>query len=184
VFVFKWQEHKQNEQHNPIVGVENESVRQEMVESNVSYISNMPFNWEIFKITGVCIFLTFTALLIKQIFLPVSSHHKSDSEIQLELQANWPQQRKSCAFWVCFMIGIINRSLFFVHRRTDDEELTADITSQVFLKALINNKKYDTKVFLFLPGFFRIAFNEINMYFRKNNSQRVVSLKSKMACCR
>src|ERR1035437_7125274 len=70
------------------------------------------------------------------------------------------------------------KSIFiFVHRRTGDEEVSADITSQVFLKALLNIKKYEFKGVPFSAWLFRIAFNEINMYFRKNNSVRVVSLE-------
>ncbi len=69
------------------------------------------------------------------------------------------------------------KSIFvFVYRRTGNEELSADITSQVFLKALINIKKYEFKGVPFSAWLFRIAFNEVNMYFRKNNANRVVSL--------
>jgi RNA polymerase sigma-70 factor (ECF subfamily) len=70
------------------------------------------------------------------------------------------------------------KSIFvFIYRRTGDEELSADICSHVFLKALINIKKYEYKGVPFSAWLFRIAFNEINMYFRKNNKTRVVSLE-------
>lgn len=70
------------------------------------------------------------------------------------------------------------KSIFiFIHRRTGDEELTDDITSQVFLKALLNIKKYEYKGVPFSSWLFRIALNELNMYFRKKNSSRVVSLE-------
>lgn len=69
------------------------------------------------------------------------------------------------------------KSIFiFIHRRTGDEDVTADITSQVFLKALINIKKYEYKGVPFSAWLFRIALNEVNMHFRKSNSGRVVSL--------
>jgi len=69
------------------------------------------------------------------------------------------------------------KSIFvFIYRRTGNEETTADITSQVFLKALINIKKYEFKGVPFSAWLFRIAFNEVNMYFRKNNANRVISL--------
>jgi RNA polymerase sigma-70 factor, ECF subfamily len=71
------------------------------------------------------------------------------------------------------------KSIFvFIYRRTGNEELTADLTSQVFMKALINISKYVHKGVPFSAWLFRIAFNEINMYFRKNNSGRVVSLET------
>ncbi len=107
--------------------------------------------------------------------MPVSSHHKSDIEIQQELQLIEAAKENPARFGVLY--DKYYKSIFvFVHRRTDDEELAADITSQVFLKALINIKKYEYKGVPFSAWLFRIAFNEINMYFRKNNAQRVVSL--------
>lgn len=70
------------------------------------------------------------------------------------------------------------KSIFvFIHRRTNDEDLTADITSQVFLKALINIKKFEYKGVPFSAWLFRIALNELNMYFRKNDASRVVSIE-------
>jgi RNA polymerase sigma-70 factor, ECF subfamily len=65
----------------------------------------------------------------------------------------------------------------FIYRRTGDEELTADLTSVVFMKAMINIKKYEFKGVPFSAWLFRIAFNEVNMYFRKTNAERVVSLE-------
>ena len=107
--------------------------------------------------------------------MPVSSHHKSDIEIKEELQLIEAAKENSARFGLLY--DKYYKSIFvFIYRRTDDEELTADITSQVFLKALINIKKYEYKGVPFSAWLFRIAFNEINMYFRKNNAQRVVSL--------
>ncbi len=105
----------------------------------------------------------------------MSSHHKSDSEIQLELQQIAAAKENPARFGLLY--ERYYKSIFvFIHRRTDNEELTADITSQVFLKALMNISKYEFKGVPFSAWLFRIAFNEINMYFRKNNGQRVVSL--------
>ncbi|MBL0330163.1 MAG: sigma-70 family RNA polymerase sigma factor [Bacteroidetes bacterium] len=105
----------------------------------------------------------------------MSSHHKSDIEIQQELQQINAAKENSARFGVLY--DKYYKSIFvFIYRRTEDEELTADITSQVFLKALINLKQYEYKGVPFSAWLFRIAFNEINMYFRKNNANRVVSL--------
>ena len=107
--------------------------------------------------------------------MPVSSHHKSDIELKQELQLIEAAKENPARFGLLY--DKYYKSIFvFIYRRTDDEELTADITSQVFLKALINIKKYEYKGVPFSAWLFRIAFNEINMYFRKNNAQRVVSL--------
>jgi len=66
---------------------------------------------------------------------------------------------------------------FFIHRRTDEEELTADLTSQVFLKAIVNLPGYQFKGFPFSAWLFRIAINEINQFFRNKKNTRAISLE-------
>lgn len=68
----------------------------------------------------------------------------------------------------------------FVHRRVGDRETTADITSQVFLKALVNIGKYTFKGLPFSSWLYRIALNECNSYFRTNKRHRVVSIQEEM----
>jgi RNA polymerase sigma-70 factor (ECF subfamily) len=105
----------------------------------------------------------------------VNAHHKNDTDLKQELQHIEAAKINPARFDLLY--ESYYRSIFiFVHRRTGDEELTADITSQVFLKALININKYVYKGVPFSAWLFRIALNEINMYFRKNNADRVVSL--------
>jgi RNA polymerase sigma-70 factor (ECF subfamily) len=105
----------------------------------------------------------------------VSLHHKSENDIQQELQLIQAAKENPLRFGVLY--DRYYKSVFvFIYRRIEDEEVAADITSQVFLKALININKYVFKGVPFSAWLFRIAFNEINMYFRKHNAQRVVSL--------
>lgn len=68
------------------------------------------------------------------------------------------------------------RIFLFVHRRIGDKETTADITSQIFLKALTNIKKYESRGLPFSAWLFRIALNECNDFFRKTKRERLVSL--------
>jgi len=70
------------------------------------------------------------------------------------------------------------RIFLFVHRRVGDKETTADITSQIFLKALTNINKYESRGLPFSAWLFRIAFNECNDFFRKTKRDRLVSLDS------
>ncbi len=65
----------------------------------------------------------------------------------------------------------------FVFRRTDDETLASDLTSQTFLKALGNIKKYEFRGLPFSAWLFRIASNEVNRHFRKKNKQKLFSLE-------
>lgn len=68
----------------------------------------------------------------------------------------------------------------YIHRRIDDEELTADMTAQVFYKCLKSLEKYDFQGVPFSAWLFRIAINEINQFFKQQKSrERSVSLKDK-----
>ena len=68
----------------------------------------------------------------------------------------------------------------FVHHRIGVKEITADITSQVFLKALVNIKKYTLRGLPFSAWLYRIALNECNSFFRKNKRYRMVSMEDDM----
>jgi len=63
----------------------------------------------------------------------------------------------------------------FVYRKIDDEELTADLTSQTFLKALRNLKKYKFRGVPFSAWLYRIASNEVNRHYRLTNKKLVYS---------
>ena len=105
----------------------------------------------------------------------MSIHHKTNIDLQTELQHIKAAKENPARFNVLY--DNYYKSIFvFIYRRINEEEVTADITSQVFLKALINIKKYEFKGVPFSAWLFRIAFNEVNMYFRKNKADRMVSM--------
>ncbi|MEQ9425570.1 MAG: sigma-70 family RNA polymerase sigma factor [Cyclobacteriaceae bacterium] len=56
----------------------------------------------------------------------------------------------------------------FIFKRMQNENLTADITSEVFLKATVNLKKYEFRKVPFSAWLYRIAINEVNQYYRKH----------------
>jgi RNA polymerase sigma-70 factor, ECF subfamily len=70
--------------------------------------------------------------------------------------------------------------LFLLHR-VGEKDLTADLTSQVFLKAFLNLKKYQFKGLPFSAWLYRIAVNECNSFFRKNKRERLVVLEDELA---
>jgi RNA polymerase sigma-70 factor (ECF subfamily) len=108
----------------------------------------------------------------------VNIHHKNYTDLDLEMQQVEAAKLNPAQFDVLY--EKYYKSIFvFIYRRTGNEDVSADITSQVFLKALINIKKYVFKGVPFSAWLFRIAFNEINMYFRKSNAHRIVSLEQK-----
>ena len=52
----------------------------------------------------------------------------------------------------------------FVFRRTDDEDIAADLTSEVFLKAMLSLKNLKFQGVPFSAWLYRIASNEINLH--------------------
>ena len=69
------------------------------------------------------------------------------------------------------------RQIFvFVFRRTCDEDVAGDLVSDAFLKAMVALPKYESKGLPFSAWLFRIALNEVNMYYRKTSRERIVSI--------
>lgn len=65
----------------------------------------------------------------------------------------------------------------FIHKRTADEELSADLCSQVFLKALQRLSEYSFRGVPFSAWLFRIASNEVSQHYRQVQKNRVVSVE-------
>lgn len=65
----------------------------------------------------------------------------------------------------------------FVFRRTTDESLTADLCSQVFLKAMQRLQDYAFKGVPFSAWLYRIASNEVAQHYRRDKKKRVVSVE-------
>lgn len=65
----------------------------------------------------------------------------------------------------------------FLLKRTADQNLSAEICSQVFLKALKQLHKYEFRGVPFSSWLFRIASNELGQYYRISNKRRVVSIE-------
>ncbi len=64
----------------------------------------------------------------------------------------------------------------FILNRTGDKQVTADLTSQVFLNALNKLPEYEFRGFPLSSWLFRIAINASNEYFRKKKKSRFVIL--------
>ncbi|MBL7891914.1 MAG: sigma-70 family RNA polymerase sigma factor [Bacteroidia bacterium] len=102
-------------------------------------------------------------------------HHQSAPEIEQELRQINAAKLDPAQFQPLYD-KYYKPIYIFIFRRTGNEDLTSDLTSQVFLRALINIKKYEHRGLPFSAWLFRIAFNEVNMFFRKTNTQRVISI--------
>ena len=64
----------------------------------------------------------------------------------------------------------------FVFRRTDDEDLAADLVSQTFLKAINSLDKFQYRGVPFGAWLHRIASNEVKKYYRDKGRKQVFSL--------
>ncbi len=65
----------------------------------------------------------------------------------------------------------------FIFRRTGDEELAADLCSQVFLKAMQKLDGYNYRGVPFSSWLFKIASNEISQHYRQTQKTRIVSVE-------
>jgi RNA polymerase sigma-70 factor (ECF subfamily) len=62
----------------------------------------------------------------------------------------------------------------YVFKRVKDENDSAEITSDIFAKAIFNIKKYKPQGLPFSSWLYRIASNEITDYYRKSKSSKYV----------
>lgn len=69
------------------------------------------------------------------------------------------------------------RVFLFIFKRLGDQDTTGDICQMVFLKAMMNIEKYQDRGAPFGAWLFRIASNELNMYFRKSKKTHVVEIE-------
>lgn len=106
---------------------------------------------------------------------PVNEHHKTAADLNEEQKLVEAAKADPAKFSLLYE-KYYKVIFVFIFRRTGEEEVTADITSNTFLKAMLALPKYEYKGVPFSAFLFRIALNEINMYFRKSKKERVVSL--------
>jgi len=64
----------------------------------------------------------------------------------------------------------------FVFKKVKNESLSGDICSKTFLKAMLNIGKYEYKGFPFSSWLYRIASNEVNMFFRESSKTHFVEV--------
>lgn len=68
---------------------------------------------------------------------------------------------------------------FIFKRLGGNEELASDLTQQTFIKAMGNIFKYEDRGLPFSSWLFRIAQNEVNLYFRSSKKETAIELSEK-----
>ena len=69
----------------------------------------------------------------------------------------------------------------YVFKKIQSEEITADVTSKVFLNAMTSIHKYRDMGYPFSSWLYKIASNEVNKHFRELNKSQVVEINEKDA---
>ncbi len=105
----------------------------------------------------------------------MNEYHKTETDLRAELELVEAAKSDPARFGVLYE-KYYRQVFVFVFRRTGHEEHTSDIVANTFLKAMVALPKYTFKGVPFSAWLFRIAVNEVNMFFRKTKRERVVSL--------
>ena len=104
-----------------------------------------------------------------------TANHQSTLQINAEMELVKAAQNDPRCFGPLYTL-YYKRIVSYVYHRIESKEEAFEITAQVFYKALDNLPKYKMQGVPFSAWLFRIASNELNQLFRKNNSARIVSI--------
>ena len=107
----------------------------------------------------------------------LNTYHRSHSQIEQEQLEVIAAQKDPQRFGVLYE-RYYEQIFLFIFKRLHDEDQTADLCSQVFLKCMLNLQRYTFKGVPFSSWLYRIAINEVNQYFREHKNQRHISLES------
>jgi RNA polymerase sigma-70 factor, ECF subfamily len=100
----------------------------------------------------------------------------SEDEIRNEYEILQRSRKNPQAFGELYE-KYFDRIFNFIYRQTDDEDLTADLSSQTFLIALKNIDRYEYRGVPFSAWLYKIASNEVNKFYRKQKHDKVFSIE-------
>lgn len=104
-----------------------------------------------------------------------SEYHQSKSDIETEMEWIGQAQKKPEHFAPLYDKYYV-KIFHYLDNRTSDRDLAAELTSQVFVKALKAIKKFVPQGVPFGSWLYRIAYNVIQQHFRDASKERSVSL--------
>jgi RNA polymerase sigma-70 factor (ECF subfamily) len=105
----------------------------------------------------------------------VGNNHQTQEQMASEMLDIQAAQKNSASFEVLYN-RYFETVVRFIYQRVDTKDEAFEIAQQVFLKALLSIQKYTYKGVPFSAWLFRIAINEMNMYFRANKATRAVNV--------
>ncbi len=104
-------------------------------------------------------------------------YHQSNTKLREEL--DWIRDAKKDPERFGPLYSKYHEQIFrYVYQRMDDEDLAFDVTSQVFIKAMSNIRKYEYRGVPFSSWLYRIAKSELYQSFRDRKARRTVNVES------
>lgn len=107
------------------------------------------------------------------------NYHQTDKEMNEELELIQRSKKDPRAFSELYD-RYFDQIFRFVYRRVDNENVTADLTQNTFLKALSNINSYKFQGVPFSAWLYRIASNEVVSYYRKYKQEVMFSVEEDM----
>jgi RNA polymerase sigma-70 factor (ECF subfamily) len=115
---------------------------------------------------------------LKQTYMPVQSkYHKTEDQLLSE-QSMVEAAKANPAKFEALYNRYYEQIFRYIFQRMDDKEMAFDVTSQVFLKAMLNLKKYEYRGVPFASWLYRIAKSEVYQSFKNNKANRSVNVES------
>ena len=105
------------------------------------------------------------------------TYHQSKEQLARESELVTEAKKDQAKFAVLYN-RYFEQIFLFILKRVENEDTAADLTSQVFLKGMLNISKYKDMGLPFSSWLFRIARNEMYDLFRKKKLNMVVSLEN------
>ncbi|MGB3947442.1 MAG: sigma-70 family RNA polymerase sigma factor [Bacteroidia bacterium] len=107
--------------------------------------------------------------------IETASNHKTVDQISEEMELVKAAQKDPRHFETLYN-RYYKQIASFIYHRLESKQEAFELTSQVFYKALDNLSKYKAMGVPFSAWLFRIASNEVNVFFRKTKSARFVDI--------
>jgi RNA polymerase sigma-70 factor (ECF subfamily) len=105
--------------------------------------------------------------------IPIVEMHSNQAE-DAELVA---KAKKDMKYFEVLYRKYYSQIFKFVRKRVANADLVNDITSQVFLKAMLNIEKYKHQGFPFSSWLYRIALSELGDMFRAETAERALKVE-------
>ena len=99
------------------------------------------------------------------------------TEKEKHIELSYIQKAKEDREYFGFLYEKYFQQLFlFIFKKVQNEDLSGDICSKTFMKAMMNIDKYEDRVFPFSSWLYRIASNEVNLYFRAQKKEITIQI--------